>query len=114
MRGVGAQTPLFRPKYFKTSGYLDPKRKLEDKMNQIRVLDTHYLRPDRTVNTILVMNPEGHSRIIYEYNREGIYFKLFLSFQAVFAYFVEDDAESFDGEFHSEEEIDGHIGNLNL
>ena len=81
-------------------------------MNQIRVLDTHYLRPDWTINTILVTNPEGRNRVVYEYNREGIYFKLFLSFQALFAYFLEDDGESFDGEFYSEEEIDSHLRSL--
>lgn len=81
-------------------------------MNQIRVLDTHYLRPDRTINTILVTNPEGRNSVVYEYNREGIYFKLFLSFQALFAYFLEDDGESFDGGFYSEEEIDSHLRSL--
>lgn len=81
-------------------------------MNHIQLLDTACLRPDRTVNTILVTNPEGRSMIIYEYNREGIYFKLFLSFQAVFAYFLDDDGESFNGEFYSEEQIDGHLRSL--
>lgn len=82
---------------------------MKEKMNRIQILDTAYLRPDRTVNTILVTNPEGHKKIIYEYNREGIYFKLFLSFQALFAYFLDDDGESSDGEFYSEEESDRHI-----
>lgn len=83
-------------------------------MNYIQLLDTAYLRPDRTVNTILVTNPEGRSMVIYEYNREGIYFKLFLSFQAFFAYFLEDDGESFDREFYSEEEVDGHLRYLDF
>lgn len=81
-------------------------------MNRIQLLDTSYLRPDRTVNGILITNPEGRNRIVYEYNREGIYFKLFLSFQALFAYFLEDDGKSFDGEFYSEEELDGYLRSL--
>lgn len=82
------------------------------KMNHIQLLDTAYLRPDRTVNAILVTNRSGGKRIVYEYNREGIYFKLFLSFQALFKYFLEDDGKSFDGEFYSEEEMDGYLRSL--
>ena len=82
-------------------------------MNRIKTLDTYYLRPDRTVNAIMVTHPDGREKLVFEYNREGLYFKLFTSFPAVFAYFLEDDGQSFEREFYSEEAVDRHLLHMN-
>ena len=74
-------------------------------MNQIKELETIYFRADRSVNAILVINPEGEQRIVYEYNREGLYYKLFFSLQKLLDYFLENNHESFDIELYSDDKV---------
>lgn len=74
-------------------------------MNQIKELETIYFRSDRSVTAILVTNQEGKQRIVYEYNREGLYYKLFFSLQKLLGYFAENDNESFDMELYSDHKV---------
>lgn len=43
-------------------------------MNIINQADTHYLRPDRTIETIYIKNID---KVVYVYNYEGIHFRVF-------------------------------------
>lgn len=74
-------------------------------MNQIEEKETIYFRADRSVNAILVTSPEGEQRIVYEYNREGLYYKLFFSLQKLLGYFAENNHESFDIELYSDHKV---------
>ncbi|MBK7867934.1 MAG: hypothetical protein IPJ75_13710 [Ignavibacteriales bacterium] len=74
-------------------------------MNHIKEMDTMAFRADRIVNVILVTNPSGEQTIVYEYNREGLYYKLFFSFQKLLDYFVFDKNESFDIELYSDHKV---------
>lgn len=74
-------------------------------MNHIKEMDSMAFRADRTVNVIHVINSYGEQTIIYEYNREGLYYKLFFSFQKLLDYFVFDKNESFDIELYSDNKV---------
>ncbi len=43
-------------------------------MNIINQIDTHYLRPNRTIETIFIKNID---KMVYVYNYEGNHFRLF-------------------------------------
>ncbi len=74
-------------------------------MNTFEEMDSMAFRADRTVNVILVTNSHGEQTIIYEYNREGLYYKLFFSLQKLLDYFVFDSEESFDIELYSDTKV---------
>ena len=80
-------------------------------MNKYTTLDISYLRPSRTIETILLENGDI-KRIIYVYNYEGIHFSVFN--------FIIDILEFFNNEIESEiyfktdEELDYYLQNLDL
>lgn len=74
-------------------------------MNTFEEMDSMAFRADRTVNVILVTNSHGEQTIIYEYNREGLYYKLFFSFQKLLDYFANDEPDSFDIELYSDNKV---------
>lgn len=47
-------------------------------MNTITLLDTNYLRPNRTIESILLTRGED-TKLVFVYNYEGVHFRLFLS-----------------------------------
>lgn len=74
-------------------------------MNTFEEMDTMAFRADRTVNVLLVTNPHGEKTIVYEFNREGLYYKLFFSLQKLLDYFVNDVQNSFDLEVYSDHKV---------
>ncbi|GAA4824159.1 hypothetical protein GCM10011365_04090 [Marinicella pacifica] len=48
-------------------------------MNNIKIKNTEYLRPSRTIETILVSNKDL-SNIFYVYNYEGVSYRVFKSY----------------------------------
>lgn len=80
-------------------------------MNNYTAIDVSYLRPSRTLETILLEN--GNERkIVYVYNYEGVHFRVFN--------FISDILHFFDNEFEpvinfdTEMELDSYLANLNL
>ncbi len=48
-------------------------------MNNIKALQVEYLRPNRTIETILITDrdDENLSKLVYVYNYEGVHFRVF-------------------------------------
>ena len=80
-------------------------------MNKYTAIDVSYLRPSRTLETILLENG-NEQKIIYVYNYEGVHFRVFN--------FISDIVHFFNNEFEpvinfdTEEELDSYLANLNL
>ena len=72
-------------------------------MNTITLLDTDYLRPNRTIESILLSNNKGE-KLVFVYNYEGVHFRLFLSLSQLIDFFNKDGASSF--EFENENKLD--------
>ncbi|MDI1233653.1 MAG: hypothetical protein PSX81_05180 [bacterium] len=80
-------------------------------MNKFTAIDVSYLRPSRTLETILLEN-KNDNRVVYVYNFDGVNFHIFYS--------ISDILQSFNGEFEpeisfkTEYELDSYLANLNL
>lgn len=80
-------------------------------MNKIRTLETYYIRPSRTIETILISN-EDLNVVLFMYNYEGYSFRLFYSILDL-CFFINDKKSSF-SHFDTEEELDDFLVNINL
>ncbi|SFC79266.1 hypothetical protein SAMN04489722_103445 [Algibacter lectus] len=72
-------------------------------MNKFEALHTEYLRPSRTIETVLVTN-ECLSEIFFIYNYEGISFRVFKSHLDLINFFLNKSESSF--HFNTEDELD--------
>ena len=61
-------------------------------MNQIKCINTDYLRPSRTIETIEISNNEN-IEINYIYNYEGTHFRLFKNVLEIIKFFGFHDFE---------------------
>ncbi|MCK0122980.1 hypothetical protein MWU76_01075 [Gelidibacter sp. F2691] len=80
-------------------------------MNTFKAVHTEYLRPSRTIETVLVSN-QKLSQVFFVYNYEGNYFRVFKNHLDLILFF-QDKAES-DFEFGTEEALDYYLENLNI
>ncbi|WP_323028206.1 hypothetical protein [Gelidibacter japonicus] len=78
-------------------------------MNTFTALHTEYLRPSRTIETVLVSN-EKLSQVFFIYNYEGNSFRVFKNHLDLILFF-QDKAES-DFEFGTETALDGFLGGV--
>lgn len=72
-------------------------------MNTIHTINTEYLRPSRTIETILVSIGKLN-KVFYLYNYEGNSFRLFES-QLGLIHFFQDKSEA-DFHFNTDQELD--------
>lgn len=75
-------------------------------MNTIKVLNTSYLRPSRTIETVLVSNSQKE-KIYFIYNYEGYSFRVFETHLKLLNFF-QDKIES-DYYFESEKDLDNFL-----
>lgn len=80
-------------------------------MNAIQTINTAYLRPSRTIETILI-SKGNFSKVYYLYNYEGNSFRLFESHLGLL-HFFQDKSES-DFHFSSEAELDDFLVSVKL
>ncbi len=80
-------------------------------MNHFQTIDVSYMRPSRTIETILLKN-NSKERILYVYNFEGWHFRMFNNIKDIISFF--DDEFEPEISFESEEKLDNYLGNLNL
>lgn len=80
-------------------------------MNKLTLLDTNYLRPNRTIESYLLSNGED-KKLVFVYNYEGVNFRLFLSSAQLVDFFNEKGEPSF--EFGNENKLDRALKKLNL
>lgn len=80
-------------------------------MNKYTAIDVSYLRPSRTIETILLEN--GNEKgIVYVYNYDGVLFLVFNFIIDVFNFFNnETDTEV---SFETEDELDNYLANIDL
>ena len=80
-------------------------------MNSLTNLDMSYLRPSRTIETILLENG-SYKQIVYVYNHDGIYYHVFEFVIDLISYF-NNEKES-EVCFESESELDEYLFRLDL
>jgi hypothetical protein len=80
-------------------------------MNNVAYIEVDYLRPSRTVETILLENL-SKKRIVYVYNYEGWHFRVFNNIIKVLDFF--DDKFEPEISFEDEEELGKYLENLDL
>ena len=74
--------------------------------NKILTIQTDYLRPSRTIETILVSN-NNREKVFYLYNYEGTSFRLFISATDLVDFFHNKDVDCV--EFSMESELDNYL-----
>lgn len=80
-------------------------------MNKFTAIDVSYLRPSRTLETILLEN-NGKKRVVYIYNYDGVHFRVF-NFISDLLDFFNDEFEP-EMSFETEEELNSYLANVNL
>lgn len=80
-------------------------------MNSFNSLDIEYLRPSRTIESVIVSN-RVNSLIFFVYNYEGTSYRVFKNYFKL-ANFFKDKNEA-DYHFDTEEELDEFLSIVNL
>ncbi|HUH29433.1 hypothetical protein [Gelidibacter sp.] len=80
-------------------------------MNTFKAVHTEYLKPSRTIETVLV-SKENLSQVYFIYNYEGNSFSVFENHLDLILFF-QDKAES-DFEFRTEKALDEFLGGVNI
>lgn len=78
-------------------------------MNEFEAIDVDYLRPSRTIETVLVTN-KNIKKVFFVYNYEGYSFRVFENHLDLINFFQE-SAES-DYHFDTEEELDHFLRSI--
>lgn len=74
--------------------------------NKIRTIQTDYLRPSRTIETILLSN-QNKEKVVYMYNYAGNHFRVFFNVIDLMTFF--DDKDINFKEFDDENEVDNFL-----
>ena len=82
-------------------------------MNEYIAIDVSYLRPSRTIETIL-LKKDNEKRIVYVYNYEGVHFRVFNSVIDIIRFFDEDIDTKIIFETEKDEKLDNYLANLDL
>ena len=80
-------------------------------MNNYQTIDVSYIRPSRTIETVLVKNITKE-RILYVYNFEGWHFRIFNNIIDIINFF--DNKFEAEISFESDNELDNYLKNINL
>lgn len=84
-------------------------------MNKFKAIDVDYLRPDKTIETILVSNHEDpiNEKTVYVYNYRGVHFRLFENILEIIS-FLENKSHQVIKEFTSDDEVDYFLANMKI
>lgn len=80
-------------------------------MNTFQSIDVSYLRPNRTIETILLKNSKLE-KTLYVFNYEGWHFRVFESIDNILSFFDEEFEPTFS--FESEKELEVYLTNVDL
>lgn len=80
-------------------------------MNKYTAINVSYLRPSRTLETILLEN-KNEKRIVFVFNYDGVHFRIFNFINEILQFF-NDELEP-EVSFETEEELNSYLANLNL
>lgn len=80
-------------------------------MNRILTINTEYLRPSRTIETVIVKN-EDSKRVLFIYNYEGNSFRVFKNYLGLINFFLNKSESDF--HLSSEEELDQFLSTVEV
>ncbi len=80
-------------------------------MNEYKTIQTEYLRPSRTIETVLV-SYKNLSEVFFVYNYEGISFRLFKTHLELITFFQNKSECNF--HFNTENELDIFLNEVKL
>ena len=80
-------------------------------MNTINAIDIHYLRPNLTIEFVLLSNKDKE-RMIYIYNYQGWFFRVFDNLMDIMSFF--DDKFEPEIWFEDEKKLDNYLLRLKL
>lgn len=80
-------------------------------MNNYQTIDVSYIRPSRTIETILLKH-NAKERILYVYNFDGLHFRVFNNIRDIISFF--DDEFETKISFESDDELDIYLKNISL
>lgn len=80
-------------------------------MNTYYTIGISYLRPSRTIETVLLKNTI-HEKVLYIYNYEGWHYRVFNNMKDIINFF--DDKFEPEISFENDDELDNYLENLNL
>jgi len=80
-------------------------------MNTINAIDIHYLRPNLTIESVLLSNKDKE-RMIYIYNYQGWFYRVFDNIMDVFNFFNQKTEVSI--HFENEDELDNYLKQLSF
>ncbi|MBU2028776.1 hypothetical protein KJ761_02700 [Patescibacteria group bacterium] len=78
-------------------------------MNTITLLGTNYLRPNRTIESILLSNKKA-KKLVFVYNYEGVHFRVFESIFDAYKSESGDTNIKLVAEFTQEKDLDNFLG----
>jgi hypothetical protein len=78
-------------------------------MNTITLLGTNYLRPNRTIESIILSN-EKVKKFVFVYNYEGVHFRVFESILDAYKSESGDANTKLVAEFTQEKDLDNFLG----
>jgi len=81
------------------------------KMKSYKVIEIDYVHPSRTIETILI-GIKKNGTIVYIYNFEGLFFRVFNSFIEILEFFTDKKEPKI--YFESEDDLDEYLGNLDV
>ena len=81
-------------------------------MNHYQVINNEYISSSRTIEMIRVCN-ENREAVLWLYNHDGLYFKLFYSIMNLCTYLFEGKATSFI-EFEGKELLDRYLEKVEI
>lgn len=80
-------------------------------MNTVNLIDTNYLRSDRTIEIILLTNKKKE-KLVYVYNYQGWFFRVFDNLMDIMNFF--DDKFEPEIWFEDEKKLDNYLLRLKL
>lgn len=78
-------------------------------MNTYTTLETSYIIPSRTIETIFLQNTDSN-RVIYLYNYEGVHFRIFNTTLELVDFFTNHTEASIS--FENEQELDQYLATI--
>jgi hypothetical protein len=82
-------------------------------MNSFQLIDVEYIRPDRTIEIILVKPQDRNEKLVYLYNDHGIHFRIFPSFIEL-SNFLQGQKYEILAEFESERRVENFLFTLTI
>ena len=80
-------------------------------MNKFSAIDTYYIRPDRTIDTLLLTGTRNHTKLLYVFNYQGIHYRVFPDILELSKFLNNNGDYNVLAEFDDENELDNFLRN---